>query len=37
MNEIELEILKNMNALVIQGWIIIVLLVGCLVALFMNE
>lgn len=33
MNELELEILKNMNVLVIQGWIIITLLVGCLIAL----
>ena len=33
MNELELEMLKNMNVLVIQGWIIVVLLICCLIAL----
>lgn len=37
MSELELEILKNMYVLVIQGWIIIVLIAGCLIALFMNK
>ena len=33
MSELELEIVKNMNVLVIQGWIIVVLLIACLIAL----
>lgn len=33
MSEFELEALKNMHVLVIQGWIIVVLLIGCLIAL----
>ena len=34
MSELELEIVKNMNVLVIQGWIIIALLIlCCLIAL----
>lgn len=37
MNELELEIIHNLNILVVQGWIIVVLLVGCLIALFMKE
>lgn len=36
MSELELEIIKNMNVLVIQGWIIIALLASCLVALLKN-
>ena len=37
MNEVELEILHNLNIIVVQGWIIIVLLAGCIIALFMKE
>lgn len=37
MSELELEILHNLNVMVVQRWIIIVLLVGCLVALLMKE
>ena len=37
MSELELEIIHNINILVVQGWIIVVLLVGCLIALFMKE
>lgn len=37
MSEWELEILHDLNIMVVQGWIIIVLLVGCLIALFMKE
>lgn len=33
MSELELEIVKNLNVLVIQGWIIVVLLICCLIAL----
>ena len=36
MSEWELEMLKNMNVLVVQGLIIITLLVGCLITLLMD-
>ena len=34
MSELELEIIHNLNILVVQGWIIVVLLVGCFIALW---
>lgn len=37
MSELELEIIHNLNTMVVQGWIIIGLLVGCLIALIMNN
>ena len=37
MNAWELEVTHNLNIMIVQGWIIIVLLVGCLIALFMKE
>lgn len=37
MSELELEIIHNLNIMVVQGWIIIALLVGCLIALFIKE
>lgn len=37
MSEFELEVIHNLNTLVVQGWIIIGLVAGCLIALLMNE
>lgn len=36
MSELELEIVKNMHVLVIQGWIIVVLLICCIIV-FLND
>lgn len=36
MNGFELEIIKNLNLLIFQGWIIVVLLAGCLVTLMLS-
>ena len=34
MSVFELEVIHNLNIMVVQGWIIIALLVGCLIALW---
>lgn len=37
MSGFELDVIHNLNIMVVQGWIIIGLLVGCLIALLMRE
>jgi len=37
MSEFELEVIHNLNTIVVQGWIIIGLLAGCLISLLMSK
>lgn len=37
MSGFELEVIHRLNTMVVQGWIIIALLAGCLITLFMKE